>query len=163
MKRQHPTDPNLFWCPKCKGYKLRIEFYSNKHKKNGIGGWCRSCMYNSINKEKKAECNRIWRIKNLEQINERVSIYRINNQEQIRRKSAIYKKSHRKMIRKKEKKDRIDLNDSYLKHILRLTGPEITPETIKLKRHQIIMKRTLKQFKKWRQENESNCADVSGK
>jgi hypothetical protein len=36
----------------------------------------------------------------------------------------------------------------------------ITPEMIELKRQQILMKRTLKQFKAWRKEYESNNPDV---
>ena len=38
----------------------------------------------------------------------------------------------------------------------------ISPEMIELKRQQIIMIRTLKQFKQWRCENESNCQNGHG-
>ena len=43
MKRQHPDDPDLFWCPKCETYKTREKFSINKSDLNGIANYCRSC------------------------------------------------------------------------------------------------------------------------
>jgi hypothetical protein len=59
------------------------------------------------------------------------------------------------------------LKTSYVKALIRSNGIEnkdIIPEMIELKRQQIIMKRTLKQFKQWRKEreNESGNTDVYG-
>jgi hypothetical protein len=54
-------------------------------------------------------------------------------------------------------------DDNYVRMLLRRQQQiEATPKTIELKRQQIMMKRTLKEFKKWRQENESNHANVHG-
>ena len=53
------------------------------------------------------------------------------------------------------------ISQKYVKDRLKACNIPITRETIKLKRREIIMKRTLKKFKKWRKENESNHTDVS--
>ncbi len=59
-------------------------------------------------------------------------------------------------------KIRKELKDSYIISDLRKRGEPETPEIIELTRQRIIMKRTLKQFKKWREENEPNHTDVYG-
>jgi len=58
-----------------------------------------------------------------------------------------------------------NLSDSYVRGLLcvhdgQLKAGDITPEMIELKRQHLIMVRTLKQFKEWRKENESNSANV---
>lgn len=131
MKRQHPTDPNLFWCPKCKTYKARGEYDSCKTTRYGIGVYCKECRRNIRNKTEYAK-KRYW-----------------ENPEQFREKARICVAS---------------LADSYIKSCLNTLEIAITPETIELKRQQIIMKRTLKEFKKWREEreDESGHANVQG-
>lgn len=47
-KRQHPDNPVLFWCPKCKTYKTKEEFYKSKNSFNGISGWCTECISESV-------------------------------------------------------------------------------------------------------------------
>ncbi len=57
------------------------------------------------------------------------------------------------------------LTDSHVKGALRATGylnNEITNEMINFKRQQLTMYRTLKQFKQWREDNESDHEDVYG-
>jgi len=55
-------------------------------------------------------------------------------------------------------------DDNYVRILLRRQAQvEIIPETIELKRQQIIMKRTLKQLKEWRKEHESDRDVISGK
>jgi len=67
------------------------------------------------------------------------------------------RRSHRQWCQKK----RDLLYDSYIVEKLKRSNiTEITPELIDLKRQQLSMKRTLKQFKTWRKEHESNHADV---
>ena len=53
MKRPHPTDPNLFWCPKCEGYKDIGEFYKNKYTYHKISGYCKKCLYRPVPLKKK--------------------------------------------------------------------------------------------------------------
>lgn len=45
MKRQHPTDENLFWCYKCKTFKHRREFHKDNRSIHGIQGQCRECCH----------------------------------------------------------------------------------------------------------------------
>lgn len=59
--------------------------------------------------------------------------------------------------------DRFSLPDKMVIPILKKQKKPITPETIEIKRQQLIMKRTLKEFKLWRKNNESNHTDVHGK
>lgn len=60
---------------------------------------------------------------------------------------------------------KIELPDQFIKNLLRHNHKiqTITPELIELKRQGILMFRTLKEFKKWRKENESDYTDVYGK
>jgi hypothetical protein len=76
----------------------------------------------------------------------------------------INKEKMIKLKRKWNKKSILTLNDCYIKNKLKKRNiVTITPEIIELKRQQIIMKRTLNEFKKWRKENESDYTDVYGK
>jgi len=70
-------------------------------------------------------------------------------------------KSHRWKggYRNLQKERKRILADSYIKILLhhnRIKANEVTPEIIDLKRQAIIGHRTLKQFKKWRSENEQS-------
>ena len=56
-----------------------------------------------------------------------------------------------------------ELRDSYINQRLNRQNIIISDETIELKRQQLIMKRTLKEFKKWRKEHESDYENVYGK
>jgi len=89
--------------------------------------------------------------KNLKKIN--------SEQEKItREKSRKIKASIR------QQKHRDELSDVYVRKSLisyGLYAPDVTPEMIELKRAAIQLHRTLKEFKKWRKENEqSDCQNV---
>jgi len=56
-----------------------------------------------------------------------------------------------------------ELSDFYIKRQLKRQGIQVfTTEIIELKRQQLFMIRTLREFKKWRKDNESNHVDVYG-
>ncbi len=147
MKRQHPTDPNLFWCPKCKTYKTREEF--RKRSSGGLSGYCVVC---------KQTADRDYQHGHTRENSLRCSRWRSDN-------AARERASHLK----NERLTRARIGDLYVKQIIRQTlgmaARDVSEEMITLKRQQIIMIRTLKQFKQWRkeQENEPNHTDVYGK
>ena len=72
MKRQHPTDPNLFWCPKCWGYKGKDGFYKDIHDFNGISHRCVEC-------EKALEYARIYRAREKALLTDRYVSSRLRN------------------------------------------------------------------------------------
>ena len=51
MKRQHPTDPNLFWCSKHKEYHARDDFSPRKNRPFGISYACKK--WQAANKKRK--------------------------------------------------------------------------------------------------------------
>lgn len=130
-RRQHPEFENLFWCPECGQYKDRGDF--NKHKRGGVYSSCRQCHSNSATQY--ININRSL-------IRERCATYRENNRGSFNASSRYHKAI-----------SRVSLGDLYIKNKLHQQNLPITPETIELKRAQIQMKRTLKEFKKWNEEN----------
>ena len=56
MKRQHPDNPDLFWCPKCKTYKARGEFYKTSWGNHGVTGYCKECTYTPKSERTCAVC-----------------------------------------------------------------------------------------------------------
>ncbi len=198
MKRQHPTDPNLFWCPKCQGYKARGDFYKWGDRPIVIDSRCKRCrsqahttkctICSAIIKAAGGAkyCTECWK----EKEKERCKIKMVKQRSTIegRRKSiqSCYKYYHNHLqerrstaririkIWKKENQDKdrklrvnykkrlvAEIRDNYLVGLLkRYRDVEITPGLIELKRQQIISKRTLTQFKKWREQNESDHKDV---
>lgn len=148
MKRQHPTDPNLFWCPKCQAYHDRDGFYENYY-----GGKC------------PGECKIFARAKQVEYDSFRnADRYKANRKEWLR-KSKEYAKTEagRKAHKRANEVTIKSLSNCYIRGILKQAGIVISKTMVDLVRQRITMKRTLKQFKKWRKENESNYTDVSGK
>lgn len=143
MKRQHPTDPNLFWCPKCKTYKARVCFHVNKSLFNGVAKYCKECfkIFRDINYSRHIDDHRKRAIANGKT------------------------QKHKSLVISYMKRRREALKDPYIIEKLNRQGAVITTETIELKRQQITAKRTLRQFKQWRKENEneSNHTDVHGK
>jgi len=77
--------------------------------------------------------------------------------------SRIYALKNKEKSTERGNSWRTRLCYNYVKETLIKQGLPVTPEMIELKRQQIIMKRTLKLFKKWRFENESDSTDVQGK
>ena len=93
--------------------------------------------------------------------------YTHNNRDKINKKTLAYqKRKYREDPEKFKQKSASyvkSLNDVYIKTILKTFSLPINEESIELKRQQIKMKRTLKQFKQWREQNESSNSDVQGK
>lgn len=153
MKRQHPTDHNLFWCPKCKTYKGKKE-YRNSKRFHGIGAYCRECLSPSAHELICAECGHKF-----------IKRYGSNaiccDKCRPLRKARITKQWQKnnpeksKNMKRRIEKDGINkLADRYIAKLSKADGLKRTSTMIELKRQQIIMKRTLKEFKQWRKENE---------
>lgn len=159
MKRQHPTDPNLFWCPKCRAYKARSEFNNKKTNHNGINSYCKACHARDCGERRKGA----YRLRHNQLARERyIPSSRILLTEYEKKQHArSWFKNNPGKVKILESLKRLNLPDSYLRARLKIRGIADAPaELIELTRQGIIMKRTLKQFKKWREENESNCAHV---
>jgi hypothetical protein len=162
MKRQHPTDPNLFWCPKCRGYKEREEFGKHKGQPYGIGGHCLQCRQATEKSKKSIRARRgICPVCNGEftaAVAKKYCTQRCAKKgwkpdpKKIKEKRGTTKYKTRSNSLQRKLRD--GLPDWYVVDRLRKGGHQVTPETIELKRQQIIMKRTLKEFKQWRKENE---------
>jgi len=76
------------------------------------------------------------------------------------KRSMLWKQKNIEKVRVDQKKTIETLGDSYVKTMLKSAGIKSTTESMNLKRAQISMKRTLREFKKWRDENESNYSNV---
>ena len=187
MKRQHPTDPNLFWCPKCKTYKAREEFYRRIDRTLGIAVWCKCCdrqrqiKYRQTHQEQRRANDIKYRQAHPEQRRANNIKYRQAHPEQRRANDIKYRQAHPEQRRAYQMKYRqahpeqrrayqmkyyptqleyskrrtSELCDRYIRARLKQSGSIATPETIELKRQLIIAKRTLKQIKQWRKENEN--------
>jgi hypothetical protein len=164
MKRQHPTDPNLFWCQKCLKYKVREEFNKHKSKPFGINSWCKKCHRDYIKEY-------LYRAQGLALIRKReLSKAYYSDHPEIakksweRRRQAFLRDHHDVVIQSKRKwtSNQVrEVTDGYVKKMLRDHGVEQpSNELAEIVRQRIIMKRTLKQFKKWRDKNESGNPDV---
>lgn len=180
-RKLHPQDGNLFFCFHCQTYKHRTDYYTEKRSKYGITPYCTEChgqmqgQYRDTDtsraRRRESERERWARMSREDRALLRRKQYQNNRPNRV--KSAVsYIKKRRASDpiwaakQRKHYKARIvaDLRDCYIRDILRLGGIQATPETIELKRQQIIMKRTLKEFKKWREEreDESGHANVQG-
>lgn len=169
MKRHHPNNPNLFWCPHCETYKTDDEFYHfKKIGKITIWSYCKNCSY---------RMKRKWEKENPEKAKEAYlrsgKRYRgtTNGKKmQEERRKRFRTLNPEKTLEYKRKATR-ELSDSYVKEVLKWENRIYRsnyisqPIEIALKRQQIIAKRTLREFKQWRKEreDESNYADVYGK
>ena len=148
MKRQHPTDQNLFWCPRCEQYKIKHDFYSNKSMFHGISSECKECIKKECKSGyRKQALNRSY-IKNREKIKERkriaLNLEYATDPTKIKERNSKY-----------AKKTRRELADCYIVAKLKRSKVQICQNTIEFKRQQIIAIRTLKQIKQWRKENEN--------
>ena len=54
MKRQHPDNPELFWCPKCETYKVRESFGKTKR----LPGYCLACRHRPLHKIRCSTCGK---------------------------------------------------------------------------------------------------------
>lgn len=192
MKRQHPTDPNLFWCPNCEEWVSSDHFYKEKRHTDGMGSCkifarIRVNAYRNThkdeikekrkpyfearrvsgekaaydkkwrreNRERKRKTDREWHIKNKESTNKQ-------QYERIRNNSDLWARQLKRCRQTNER-----LTDSVVRgniwKSLKIKHPSM--QLMDVYREMVIMKRTLRQFKQWRKENEneSNHTDVHGK
>jgi hypothetical protein len=158
MKRQHPDNPELFWCPKCEGYKERGEFYKAIRSKHGITSYCKNHVDAAANIRKKenrtaeSERRKRWRTDNSQrEIRTREAYYGTDYWKKYR---VRYREANRDIANERRREGIANVTDKYVRVKLKQADIAVTPASINLKRQQIIMKRTLKEFKKWRGENE---------
>ena len=142
--RQHPNNPGLFLCLACGTYKPAIKFPVSFKNYNGhrngpyMSSRCQLCKTRHSNSTESGKIRRRnW---------EKVKINRNKKQSNHKRNSCM------------------KLTDGYLRRKIRerkLHEPDQLE--IEITRVMITMKRTLREFKKWRKENESDYTDVYGK
>jgi hypothetical protein len=108
--------------------------------------WCQD------NPGKMKQYNRNWKNKNREKVIQANRNWENKNREKVKQKCREFCM-----------KSVSELRDSYINQILNLQNIIISDETRELKRQQLIMKRTLKEFKKWMKEHESDYENVYGK
>jgi len=179
MKRQHPTDPNykrndrgkfvetrrhpenhdLYWCPGCSTYLPRNVFV--KDKKRTVRSYCKKCsaarlrVYLKDNQGKKYQYDKKWREQHRTFCNIKSKSWADNNPE--KRRESLKKSAERNPKTEEQK-----LRDQIFCWARR-NGIDMSIDLLKIKRQQIIMKRTLKQLKEWRKEHESDRDVISGK
>jgi ribosomal protein L20 len=123
MKRQHPTDPNLFWCPKCKQYKpLTDKYWWKRYNKTGWS-YRSPCI----------KCIKDYRVEHKDQYLEYVKKCRKHNHYKTPPRPDHSRKSHRLWVQR--------MGNSYIIRLLTKSGVAINPETIELKRQAITIKR----------------------
>jgi len=105
------------------------------------------------NREERNKNSRKWHAENREERNKKKRKWRAENPVY----QKAYREKHRERIKNYTAHISETLQDCYIRRVLRRKlgkSCEITPELIELKRAQLMTTRTLKQFKKWRSENE---------
>lgn len=94
-------------CPKCRESKPYEQYYKARKSKDGLQGYCKSCVstlstkrvayrksYREVNKVKEAAYKKFYREKNKESITESSRIYRDSNRETVRASQQRYKESN---------------------------------------------------------------------
>jgi hypothetical protein len=148
MKRQHPDNPGLFWCNRCKNYKEKSEFHKSKTY-HGIYGFCKACcgVVSAIRQKKDVEgvARRNKKYRATKKGKETASVYR-----------RKYKKDNPDYHKKREQKERSELSDSYIRRIIKQRKDEaiITSSLIEMVRLEVLGRRTLSEFKRWRGASE---------
>lgn len=112
--------------------------------------------------ERLRKYSREWKKANPEKSREYKRSYKKAHPERVaisRKKSFIANgKAWAENGNRKRRSDSRKVSVEYIKRLIgkqfKITARRITPEMIELKRVQIKMKRTLKEFKKWEEENE---------
>jgi len=157
MKTEHLTETKL--CPKCGEFKplSRSYWYLNITALDGWSSLCKVCKMEIertyLNSPKGKETRRLYHKSGRK--NEANKRWHKNSKD-----PEHPKKLERERLARLKKHDRKFLTNTYIKNLLKSKGIEVTLESIEFKRQQILMKRTLKQFKKWRKENESDNKHV---
>jgi len=159
MKRQHPTEPNLFWCPKCQTYKAREEFNLNQL-------WCKLCQsvaykqWAQRNKDRKKEYQAIWTKQHPDNVKKHNQTGYKKHKKERNFKAAKYNKEHPTQVKEtmrrnyeKYRDDRLlsskinhqkrkeSLTDVYVKMLLNEQGLAVSLANIELKRTAIQIKR----------------------
>jgi hypothetical protein len=166
MKRQHPDNPDLFWCPKCQTYKERGEFAISRQRSSGVASVCKECMnehtrvfyQDNLVKQRersKAKQARHRKVIGKEGVAVEAKEQYAKHRERVIRHEVEYIKNRRKLEPEWDKEWRarykaklvLELRDNYLTALLNRVGIFVAPETIELKREQIILQRELKQLK----------------
>jgi len=165
-KRIHPIDSNLIWCSKCQQYRQRYEFSKR-------GFWveykCKNCKSkenvkrrkypNKIIDRKHPEKDNFFWCPRCQQYKEKSDFgFKKNKANQISEMCRDCKKEYEKQPEYKEKtkarmkEHKEKLTDTFIKQRL---GSCIDKNTtvIELKRQEIIMRQTLKDFINWRKES----------
>lgn len=134
MKRQHPTDPNLFWCPKCNDFtQVRG---GRRGKDCVICRRTRSKEWREKNRIKMKQARDRWRIENHDHQAQLTKEWGVKNRERRNKLARLVYANHSDT-----------LSDKYMKHYLRIKGIRITTENMELKREQLTLFREIKQLK----------------
>ena len=141
MKRQHPDNPELFWCPKCKTYKARGEFNKRKRNKDGIYEQCRECQRKENSKISATGYHAQWRDEHRDKLRTQGRARYRKQQKKMIERSMTWQKNNpctmHQIWNKAGKKKIENITDAYVVRLLRHTGiVDITHETIDLKREQ---------------------------
>jgi hypothetical protein len=153
MKRQHPTDPNLFRCTKCLTYKKKEEFHIDKRRMSPKS-ICKKCHNKEPNGKNHNKSSRSSYARNKEVWAERRKEYSLAHRHETNERQNKRRKFHPEKVQEYNRRIRKNLTDYYVSHCLKRHNKPVTPQIIELKRQQIIAKRTLNEFKQWRKENE---------
>lgn len=161
MKRQHPTDPNLFWCPKCEQWGVfgKIRNTNGEYYLRNICNDCR-CKQEKLRRDKKPKREKITPLArsviarryyelNTDKVKKRSKLWAEKNPEKYKtsQKKYTHKEETRVKVNNRNRAHGVNISDTYLKGVLRHVGINKTnPETIELKRQQIILFRNIKQL-----------------
>ena len=149
-------DDNKYLGTLCKrGHEYENTGMSLRYKKNR---YCVECskgqkyveykkIYRAANKNKINEYNKKYYAANIDKIRK----YRLDNKDRIKEGNRKYRLNSRDKIReygrKRDRESVRDLRDKYVKKQIGLKVSEITEEMIVLKREQLQLMRSIKQFK----------------
>jgi hypothetical protein len=139
-------------------YKARGEFYVDKRLFHNIAQYCKICARTYSAGRKVFDREKVRKRAN--------AAYKANPEKQKERSKCYIEKypdRRKKGARDFQRRARVYLSDTYVSYVAKKSGNIVSPETIELKRQQIIAKRTLKQLKEWRAKHESDRDVISGK
>lgn len=148
MKRQHPTEPNLFWCPKCQTYKARGEFGVRRCYRHGVAAECKKCRSNNRSPVAVKRCESCGI--DLEFNGSKVSYQGLQYCPRCKTQQGRYFARRywfanvdkcRKECLERNNKSVQELSDSYVKRVLAQSKQIATPEIVELKRVAITVSR----------------------
>jgi uncharacterized short protein YbdD (DUF466 family) len=148
MKRQHPDNPDLFWCPKCETYKVKDEFRVLKHRGGGgVCAMCRSCERDGARDRRKRNPDNTAEYMRKKRKNEPDKIKKAQEKYNASLKGKLKNRRHVKYYNHLHCQN---ISDQYVKKLLSRCGYNgvLTTDIVDLKREQIMMHRELGQIKK---------------